>query len=99
MRYYSLRDTEFFVRRDKKIYDGKVSRKLPQDLLNVMQRKLRMLDAAAKLIDLRVPPNNQLEALKSDRKGQYSIRVNRQWRVCFRWTENGPRDVEIVDYP
>ena len=88
----------FSCEETKKIYDGKASRKLPQDLLNVMQRKLRMLDAAAKLIDLRVPPNNQLEALKSDRKGQYSIRVNRQWRICFRWTENGPRDVEIVDY-
>ncbi len=81
-----------------KIYDGKVSRRLPQNLLNVMQRKLRMLDAAANLSDLRVPPNNQLEALKADRKGQHSIRVNRQWRVCFRWTPPGPSDVEIVDY-
>ena len=62
-----------------------------------MQRKLRMLDAAVKLTDLKIPPNNQLEALKADREGQYSIRVNRQWRVCFRWTENGPSQVEIVD--
>ena len=82
----------------RRVYEGKVSRRLPQDLLNVMQRKLRMLDAAVKLIDLRIPPNNHLEALKDDRKGQYSIRVNRQWRVCFRWSENGPSNVEIVDY-
>jgi proteic killer suppression protein len=57
-----------------------------------------MLDAATKLSDLRSPPGNQLEALKGDRAGQYSIRVNRQWRVCFRWTPNGPESVEIVDY-
>ena len=82
----------------RKIYDGKVSRKLPQDLLNVMQRKLRMPDAALKLMDLRIPPNNHLEALKDDRQGQYSIRVNRQWRIRFRWTEHGPANVEIVDY-
>lgn len=82
----------------KKVYDGKVSRKLPRNLLAVMQRKLRMLDAAAKLVDLRVPPNNRLEALKGDRKGRCSIRVNQQWRVCFRWTESGPAEVEIVDY-
>ena len=57
-----------------------------------------MVSAAAKLEDLRVPPGNRLEALKGDRKGQHSIRVNQQWRVCFRWTESGPADVEIVDY-
>lgn len=57
-----------------------------------------MLDAATKLTDLRSPPGNQLEVLKGDRAGQYSIRVNRQWRVCFRWTPNGAESVEIVDY-
>ena len=82
----------------EKIYRGRISRKLPQDLLNVMQRKLRMLDAAINLGDLRVPPNNHLEALKGDRKGQHSIRVNRQWRLCFRWKDNGPSEVEIIDY-
>lgn len=61
-------------------------------------RKLEQLDWAAVLEDLRVPPGNQLEALKGDRKGQHSIRVNDQWRVCFVWTEQGPMDVEIVDY-
>lgn len=57
-----------------------------------------MVNAAAKLEDLRVPPGNRLEALTGDRKGQCSIRVNQQWRICFRWTESGPADVGIVDY-
>ena len=61
-------------------------------------RKLDMLDAAVRLDELRSPPGNQLEALKGGRRGQFSIRVNRQWRVCFRWTPDGPEDVEIVDY-
>jgi toxin HigB-1 len=65
---------------------------------SVAVRKLDMLDAATKLTDLRSPPGNQLEVLKGDRAGQYSIRVNRQWRVCFRWTPNGAESVEIVDY-
>ena len=62
------------------------------------RRKLRQLEIAGRLDDLRVPPGNRLEALKGDRKGQMSIRINDQWRVCFRWTEAGPADVEIVDY-
>lgn len=61
-------------------------------------RKLAMLNRAMSLTDLRIPPNNKLEALKKDRKGQHSIRVNDQWRVCFVWTQAGPADVEIVDY-
>ena len=64
----------------------------------VARRKLRQLELAARLNDLRVPPGNRLEALKGDRAGQYSIRVNDQWRVCFRWTGGGAEDVEIVDY-
>ena len=64
----------------------------------VATRKLVMLNAAGVLVDLRIPPNNRLEALAGDRRGQHSIRVNDQWRVCFRWTEAGPVDVEIVDY-
>ena len=62
------------------------------------RRKLRQLEIAGRLDDLRVPPGNRLEALKGDRKGQMSIRINDQWRLCFRWTEAGPADVEIVDY-
>jgi proteic killer suppression protein len=64
----------------------------------VAQRKLRQLQIAGRLDDLRVPPGNRLEALKGDRRGQHSIRINDQWRVCFRWTEAGAEDVEIVDY-
>jgi len=63
----------------------------------VARRKLRQLQIAGRLEDLRVPPGNRLEALKADRQGQYSIRINDQWRICFKWTAAGPEDVEIVD--
>jgi len=82
----------------EKLYRGLASRRLPQNLQSIMHRKLVMINAAAKLEDLRVPPGNRLEALKGDRRGQHSIRVNQKWRVCFRWTERGPADVEVVDY-
>jgi proteic killer suppression protein len=62
------------------------------------ERKLIVLQAAEALDDLKSPPGNRLEALSGDREGQYSVRINRQWRVCFRWTDDGPEDVEIVDY-
>lgn len=77
---------------------GKAGKGFPSDLFRVAVRKVAMLEAAAKLDDLRVPPANHLEALSGDRKGQYSIRINGQWRICFIWTENGPENVEIVDY-
>ncbi len=64
----------------------------------VARRKLRQLEIAGRLDDLRIPPGNRLEALKGERSGQYSIRINDQWRVCFRWEEGGAEDVEIVDY-
>ena len=64
----------------------------------VARRKLQYLSRARSLQDLRVPPGNQLEPLKGERRGQSSIRINDQWRICFRWTEDGPYDVEIVDY-
>jgi len=64
----------------------------------VALRKLRMLDAAVRLDDLRVPPGNRLEGLRGDRAGQHSIRVNDQWRICFRWRNGDAHDVEIVDY-
>jgi toxin HigB-1 len=69
-----------------------------QKFAKVARRKLDMVDYATVLDDLRVPPGNRLEALKGDRKGQHSIRINDQWRVCFRWTDAGPAAVEIVDY-
>jgi proteic killer suppression protein len=68
------------------------------NIARVALRKLRQLEIAARLDDLRVPPGNHLETLKGDRAGQYSIRINDQWRVCFRWTEAGAEDVEIVSY-
>jgi proteic killer suppression protein len=68
------------------------------NVASVAQRKLRQLQIAGRLDDLRVPPGNRLEALKGDRAGQHSIRINDKWRVCFRWTEAGAEDVEIVDY-
>jgi proteic killer suppression protein len=70
----------------------------PSDLVKVARRKLFMLDNARSLEDLRVPPANRLEALKADRAGQQSIRINDQFRICFRWIENSAEDVEIVDY-
>jgi proteic killer suppression protein len=80
------------------IWSGRRSRKLPPDIQNVALRKLRLLNQARVLNDLRVPPGNRLEALKADRLGQHSIRINNQWRICFIWHEGGPMDVEIVDY-
>jgi toxin HigB-1 len=67
-------------------------------IAKVATRKLAQLDGAQTLEFLRAPPGNQLEALKGDRSGQYSIRINGQWRLCFKWTAQGPKDVEIVDY-
>lgn len=74
------------------------SRALDEPTQRSALRKLLILDAADALGDLNVPPGNRLEKLRGDRNGQYSIRVNQQWRICFRWTEAGPADVEIVDY-
>jgi proteic killer suppression protein len=79
------------------IYEGKRSKRFG-NLQDVIERKLVMLNAARILDDLRSPPNNRLEPLHGDRAGQHSIRINDQFRICFRWTSNGPEDVEIVDY-
>lgn len=88
----------FASKETKKIWRGEVSRKLPQDIQQIALRKLFMLDKAQSLNDLRIPPANRLEALKDDRKGQHSIRINDQWRICFIWTDSGPVAVGIVDY-
>ena len=79
------------------MFHGEYSTKFPGSIQNVARRKLKHLEAAMNLLDLRVPPGNRLEALKGDRKGQFSIRVNDQFRICFRW-DDGADDVEIVDY-
>lgn len=88
----------FVDREAEKIWEGSSSRKLPSTIQQVARRKLRMLNAAAVLEDLRIPPANRLEALKGSRKGQHSIRINDQWRICFRWREGDAYDVEIIDY-
>ncbi|RYC11864.1 type II toxin-antitoxin system RelE/ParE family toxin [Ciceribacter ferrooxidans] len=82
----------------ERVWSGLRSRKLPPDIQAVALRKLRMVNNARVLQDLRVPPGNRLEALKGDRAGHYSIRINEQWRICFKWHDGGPSDVEIVDY-
>ncbi len=87
--------------RDKdteRIFARQISKKFPANLLRVAWRKLAILDAAEKLDDLRVPPGNRLEKLSGDRTGQYSIRINDQWRICFQWREGNAYEVEIVDY-
>ena len=82
----------------QKVYHREVSRRLPPDIQRVAMRKLWMIDAADDLNALRIPPANRLEALSGSRKGQYSIRINQQWRVCFRWHGGDAYDVEMVDY-
>lgn len=85
------RDTE-------RVWERTFVKRWSRELQVVAQRKLAMLDAAGSLRDLEVPPGNRLEALMGDREGQHSIRINRQWRVCFVWGNAGPEQVEIVDY-
>ena len=84
------------------IFDGlssKPARKTcAQSVWKIARRKLDLLDSVALFEELKAPPGNRLEALKSDRQGQHSIRINDQYRICFQWSETGPRDVEIVDY-
>ena len=82
----------------QRIFRRERSRKLPGDIQKVALRKLRMLNRATNISDLRVPPSNRLEALKGSRKGQHSIRINDQWRICFEWDDGNAYEVEIVDY-
>ena len=82
----------------ERIWRGERSRRLPGDIQRTARRKLRMLNNAETLADLRVPLANRLEALKGDREGQYSIRMNDQWRICFAWAPGHASHVEIVDY-
>ena len=90
VRSFKCADTEALAR-------GRLVRRFA-NIANVARRKLRQIEIADRLQDLRVPPGNRLESLRGDRSGQFSIRVNDRWRVCFRWTESGAEDVEIVDY-
>jgi toxin HigB-1 len=87
----------FRNREAEEVWHGKVVRRLPADIQRVARRKLRMLNNAQNLSDLRVPPGNRLEALRGDRAGQYGIRINEQWRICFEWRSTDAYEVEIVD--
>ena len=80
------------------VYNQEISKRLPNTIQKVALRKLMMIDNAKSLNDLRIPPNNRLEALRGDREGQYSIRINDQWRICFSMNEGHFYNVEIVDY-
>jgi len=82
----------------EKVYFRERSAKLPGDIQQVALRKLRMINNAQNIHDLRIPPSNRLEKLSSDRTGQYGIRINDQWRICFIWKDNNAYDVEITDY-
>ena len=82
----------------ERIWRGEISRSLPRDIQHVARRKLRMLNNAQELGDLRAPPGNRLEALRGRRSGQHSVRINDQWRICFRWKGRDCFQVEIVDY-
>jgi proteic killer suppression protein len=88
----------FKCKENEKIWNEEFSKKLPCDIQKRALQKLRMLNSASILSDLKIPPNNHLEALSDDRQGQHSIRINNQYRICFRWFDNSSFDVEIVDY-
>jgi proteic killer suppression protein len=88
----------FKDRTTEAVFAGRCPKRFPADIFPVARRRLGVLDAAVSLKSLNVPPGNRLEILQGDRKGQHSIRINDQWRICFRWTVTGPEDVEIVDY-
>jgi len=88
----------FKCKETEKIFCREYSKKLPRNIQKVAFRKLRMIDRSKTLSDLKVPPANRLEKLSGQRKGQYSIRINDQWRVCFKWIDNNALEVEITDY-
>ena len=98
MRYSYAMLLSFGDKTTERVWQREHVRSFDQDLLRSAVRKLLILDAAEQLEDLTVPPGNRLEKLRGDRAGQHSIRINQQWRICFRWTAAGPEDVSIVDY-
>lgn len=88
----------FKCKETEKVWQGTVSTKLPRDIQQTARRKLRMLNSSKQLSDLKIPPNNHFERLKGNRKNQFSIRINKQWRICFKWRDGIVLDAEIVDY-
>jgi len=98
LRYYIAMIKSFRDKETEKIFNRNFSKKFPSDVQHQARRKLIMLDAAPELNALRIPPGNRLDALKGDRKGLHSIRINDQWRICFKWKTEDAYDVEITDY-
>ncbi len=90
--------TSFHDEATESVWQGNFTKKLPNQIQAVARRKLRMLNNARRIDDLRIPPNNRLETLMGDRAGQWSIRINDQWRICFTWQEGQAGRVEICDY-
>ena len=88
----------FASKETEKLFNREISRKFPHGIQLIARRKLEILDATEVLQDLRIPPSNHLEKLSGDRRGQYSIRINKQWRICFGWRDGDAYNVEIVDY-
>lgn len=88
----------FKCKETERIWKEQWSRKFPPEIQKRALRKLRMVDSSGRIDDLRIPPSNRLEALVGDREGQYSIRVNQKWRICFNWIDDNADNVEIVDY-
>ncbi len=91
IRSFACKETQALFKRER-------IRKIPESILRIALRKLRLLDAAVSLKDLKIPPGNRLEKLQGERSGYYSIRINDQWRLCFRFDHHGASDVEIMDY-
>lgn len=88
----------FNCKETQRVFNRSFSKKMPQNIQLKARQKLVLLDAAIEITDLKIPPGNRLEELKSDRKGQYSIRINDQWRICFTWQDGDAYNVEIIDY-
>ena len=88
----------FRSKETEKIWNGEFSKKLPGEIQNIARRKLRMMNNSHSLNDLRIPPSNRLELLRGQLQGLYSIRINNQWRICFRWKDGDCFDIEIIDY-
>ena len=96
--YYSLVIKTFADKHTAAIFEGFQVKRLPKEIQETARRKLKQIDAAGSIESLRVPPGNRVELLKKDRAGQWSIRINDQWRICFRWGDGDATDVEIADY-
>ena len=98
MRYTISMIKDFKCKETRKIWQGDFSTRLPRDIQQISRRKLRMLNNAKSVNDLKIPPSNHFEFLKGNRKGQCSIRINKQWKICFQWDNGIASCVELVDY-